>query len=95
MANRGGARIGAGRPRLCEELKTADLAREALINKFGGLNEALIAILEKDNPILTKFVLEHAFGKSPDKLEMSGGLAINWEEVKTYHAPKPETDPSN
>ena len=74
MAGRGGARPGAGRPPLSEELKSADLAKEALIQKFGSLNEALIAILEMNNPILTKFVLEHALGKPTDNINLSGGL---------------------
>lgn len=74
MGKNGGARPGAGRPPLSEELKTADLARKALIDKFGGLNEALIAILNMNNPILTKFVLEHAFGKPTDNINLKGDL---------------------
>ena len=74
MAGRGGARPGAGRPPLSEELKSADLAKEALIQKFGSLNKALIAILNMNNPILTKFVLEHALGKPTDNINLSGGL---------------------
>ena len=74
MAGRGGVRPGAGRPPLSEELKSADLAKEALIQKFGSLNKALIAILNMNNPILTKFVLEHALGKPTDNINLSGGL---------------------
>jgi len=79
MAGKGGARPGAGRPPLCEELRTADYAKEALIKKFGSLNEALIAILEKDNPILTKFVLEHAFGKPTDNINLKGEMKSTLE----------------
>ena len=77
MAGKGGARPGAGRPTVAKELATADLTRKALINKFGGLNEALIALLEMDEPVLTKFVFEHAFGKPTDKIEHSGEIDNN------------------
>ena len=75
MAGKGGARPGAGRPTIAQELATADLAREVLIKRFGSLQEALNAFLDKDNPILDKFVLEHAFGKPTDNLNLSGGLS--------------------
>lgn len=74
MAGKGGARPGAGRPTVAKELATADLARKCLIEKFGGLNEALIALLEMNEPALTKFVFEHAFGKPTDKIEHSGEI---------------------
>lgn len=87
MGKNGGARPGAGRPPLSQELKTADLARKALIDKFGGLNEALIAILQMNNPLLTKFVLEHAFGKPTDNInlkgEMKGVIEYDLTKVKT------------
>jgi hypothetical protein len=79
MAGRGGARPGAGRPTIAQELATADLAREVLIKRFGSLQEALNAFLEKNNPILDKFVLEHAFGKPTDNLNLSGGLTNTTE----------------
>lgn len=74
MAGNGGKRIGAGRKTIAKELATADLARDVLIKKFGGLNEALIALIEMNEPALTKFVFEHAFGKSPDKLDIAGKI---------------------
>jgi len=74
MAGKGGARPGSGRKPLAEELKTADLARKSLIDKFGGLNEALIALLEMNEPVLIKFVFEHAFGKPTEKIEHSGEI---------------------
>ena len=79
MAGKGGARPGAGRPSISEELKTADLARKALIEKFGSLNEALIAILKMNNPLLTKFVLEHAFGKPTDNINLNGEMKSTLE----------------
>ncbi|MES3017899.1 MAG: hypothetical protein V4721_08980 [Bacteroidota bacterium] len=79
MAGKGGARPGAGRPTIAKELATADLARNVLIEKYGSLNEALIALLDTGEPALQKFVFEHAFGKSPDKIEHSGinGLTLH------------------
>jgi len=75
MAGKGGARPGSGRPTIAKELATADLARKVLIEKFGSLNEALIALLEMNEPALIKFVFEHAFGKSPDKIEHTGDIS--------------------
>lgn len=71
---RGGVRPGAGRPTIAQELATADLARGVLIKRFGSLEAALNAFLDKDNPILDKFVLEHAFGKTPETINIRGGL---------------------
>lgn len=88
MAGKGGARPGAGRPTISEELKTADLARKALIEKFGSLNEALIAILKMNNPILTKFVLEHAFGKPTDNINLKGEMT----HTAQYDMSKLDTD---
>lgn len=83
MGANGGKRPGAGRPTVAKELATADLARKALIKKYGGLNEALIALLKTDEPVLLKFVFEHAFGKSPDKIEHSGNASISLKIVRT------------
>lgn len=74
MAGKGGARIGAGRPTIAKELATADLVRKVLVEKFGSLEEAIKAFLGKDEPALDKFILEHAFGKSPDKIEMKADV---------------------
>lgn len=85
MAQRGGARPGAGRKTLAENLQTADLARECLIKRWGSLESALNALLDYEEPSLTKFVFEHAFGKSPDKIEHSGKIdhAITGMEIIT------------
>lgn len=74
MSGRGGKRPGSGRPTVAKELQTAELARETLIEKFGGLKEALIALLEMNEPSLTKFVFEHAFGKTPEKIDFTGDI---------------------
>lgn len=74
MAGKGGYRPNAGRKPLSEEIRSAELSREALVMRYGGLMEAMIAILNMNNPILTKFVLEHALGKPTENINLSGGL---------------------
>lgn len=64
---KGGSRPNSGRKSLAIELNTAQLAREALISKFGSLNDALKALWETKEPTLMKFVAEHAFGKPVEK----------------------------
>lgn len=62
----GGKRPGAGRKAISEELKTADLARKAIVERYGTLEAGLNHLLGSMEPALIKFVFEHAFGKSPD-----------------------------
>jgi hypothetical protein len=81
MPIRGGKRIGAGRKTIAKELHTSDLARKVLIEKYGSLEQALESLLEYKEPQLLKFVFEHAFGKTPEKIEhscnLSGKLTLN------------------
>lgn len=67
---RGGARANAGRKSIAEEVQTRDLARTAIIAKYGTLDKGLQALLEMDEPVLTKFVFEHAMGKPTEKHEV-------------------------
>lgn len=76
MAGKGGKRPGAGRPTIAKELATADLARKALTDKYGSLDAAILALIESKEPALIKFVFEHAFGKSPDKIEHTGDAGL-------------------
>ncbi len=78
----GGKRKGAGRPTVAQELATADLARSALIKKYGSLELALNALLDMGEPALIKFVFEHAFGKAPDKIEGSVNSHITLKIVR-------------
>lgn len=88
MAGKGGARPGAGRKTIAAELGTANLAKKALIARYGSLENSLQSLLDSGEPALIKFVHEHAFGKPTEKVEHSGGqqLIINWQESKTYEA---------
>jgi hypothetical protein len=76
---RGGARPGGGRKSIAEELGTRDLARKAIIDRWGSLDEGLKALLNMGEPALIKFVFEHAFGKSPEHID----LTSNGKELKT------------
>jgi hypothetical protein len=69
----GGKRDNSGRKSISEELGTRDLARKALIARYGGLEEALNALLATQEPALLKFVFEHAFGKPQEKVDVTSG----------------------
>jgi hypothetical protein len=79
---KGGARNGAGRPSKAKELHTAEVARAVIKAKYGSLEKGLESLLCSTEPSLVKFVFEHAFGKSPDKIEHSGNTAINLNIVR-------------
>lgn len=73
----GGVRKGAGRKSIAEEVGTRDLAQKAIINKWGSLEEGLKALLNMKEPVLAKFVFEHAFGKPTDEVDVkSNGETI-------------------
>jgi hypothetical protein len=75
---RGGKQPGAGRKSIAEELGTRDLARKAIIARWGSLEEGLQALLNMEEQALTKFVFEHAMGKPTDQVDVtSGGETIN------------------
>ena len=75
MSNKGGARIGAGRKPVAVEQKTAERFKQILASLYNGdENGAVIAAWQSGEPSLQKFILEHAFGKPTDNLNLSGGL---------------------
>jgi hypothetical protein len=75
MAN-GGARPGAGRKSLAAEQQTARQAREAIIKKYGSIDQGLVHLLESGEPTLKKWVFEHALGKPPEHLNIEGEIEI-------------------
>ena len=78
----GGARKGAGRKSIAEEVGTRDLAQKAIITRYGSLEDGLKALLDMKEPVLTKFVFEHALGKPTDEVDVkSGGETITTQEV--------------
>lgn len=79
MAERGGPRPNSGRKAKAVELKTAAVCKSALNSLYGGDEEAIIAVWNMGEPSLIKFILEHAFGKPTDNLNLSGGLTNTTE----------------
>jgi hypothetical protein len=69
MAGKGGARVGAGRKPVHEEIKARDLAISAIVSKFGSLEKGLVSLLDSGEPTLVKFVYEHAIGKPKDTID--------------------------
>ena len=85
MANKGGARPGAGRKPVHDEIKARELAISAIVTKFGSLEAGLISLLESNEPTLIKFVYEHAIGKPKEKLDLdlpNDGITINFIREK-------------
>jgi hypothetical protein len=68
---RGGARPGSGRKSLAEEGYVKDMARAAIAEVYGSVEDGLKRLLLSDSDMLKKFVWEHAMGKPPDKVQMS------------------------
>lgn len=91
MSQRGGYRPNAGRKKKTDEERVRDLSVKAIIDTYGGEQEGFKALLATQEPVLVKFVFEHAYGKPKDKIEASGGFELVWHETKTYEA-KHKTD---
>jgi hypothetical protein len=77
---RGGKRQGAGRKSRAEEMKSAEIAQRAMVNRYGTLEKAMVGMLDSQEPSLIKFVAEHAFGKPIDNLNLNadgvGGVIL-------------------
>lgn len=79
---RGGYRPGSGRKSLAEEVRTSDLAKAAIIQKWGSLEAGFKALLDMDEQALTKWVFEHAAGKPQDKVDVTtNGKDITKKEI--------------
>lgn len=68
---KGGAREGAGRKSKAEELQIVNQALDAITERYGGLREGFIALLNTGEPSLVKWVFEHAAGKPKDKVDIT------------------------
>lgn len=81
---RGGVRENSGRKKATDELQARDLSIKAIESVHGSLTDGLINLLKSEQPMLVKFVYEHAVGKPVDKLatqDEEGNimpLIINW-----------------
>lgn len=67
----GGVRKGAGRPRANDEIMARDMCRAALIRKYGSWEKAMDDLVASKDPILRRFVFEHAIGKPQEKVEVT------------------------
>ena len=72
---KGGARIGAGRKSLAEEQKTAEQCRKAIIKQYGTIEDGIIKLLTSNEPMLQKWVFEHALGKPIEQVSVDGELS--------------------
>jgi hypothetical protein len=72
MAGKGGARPGAGRKRVHDEIEARDIAVKSIVSVYGSLDKGMEALLRSLEPSLQKFVFEHALGKPKEKVEHSG-----------------------
>ena len=75
---KGGAREGAGRKPIAIEEKVQQLCQNAIIAKWGSLEEGIKALLESKSDRLKMFAFEHALGKPTEKVDLSGGLTIQY-----------------
>jgi hypothetical protein len=72
MAGRGGAMPGGGRPKKVDEQRVRDLSVKAIIAHYGSEEAGFKALLTSQEPVLIKFVFEHAYGKPTEKHELTG-----------------------
>jgi len=90
MAQRGGARINAGRKSRAEELGITAIAVQAIAEHYGSLLEGFKALLQSDEPSLVKFVWEHAAGKPREKFNIDIDAEV--EHVQIIRLPDNNRD---
>lgn len=69
---KGGARPGAGRPTKTDEERVRDLSVKAITDFYGSEEAGFKALLKSKEPVLIKFVFEHAYGKPKERHELMG-----------------------
>jgi hypothetical protein len=75
-------RPGPGRPRKADEERVRDLSIKAIVSHYGSEDAGFKYLLESKEPVLVKFVFEHAYGKPRDKMDLdldgklNGGPAV-------------------
>lgn len=65
----GGPGRGGGRKSKTYEEKVRKYALAAIVKKWGSLEGGLEALLDSHEPVLMRFVFEHAFGKPKEQIE--------------------------
>jgi hypothetical protein len=85
MAGTGGARPGAGRRPLHEELRVRNLCIAAIEQIHGTLQDGLVSLLQSGEPTLIKFVYEHAIGKPKENINIDAIQSI--EQIQVIQIP--------
>lgn len=62
--------MAGGRKSAAEEWNTRNLCQKAIETKYGSLEEGIVALLKSDEPILLRWVYEHALGKPKDTVHV-------------------------
>ena len=70
----GGVRANSGRKSAAEEFGTRSIAQAAIIKKYGSLEDGVIALLKSDEPVLQRWVFEHALGKPVETVQVDGEM---------------------
>jgi hypothetical protein len=70
----GGNRPNSGRKSAAEEFGTRSIAQSAIIKKYGSLEEGVVALLESREPVLQRWVFEHALGKPVETVQVDGEM---------------------
>lgn len=80
----GGPGRGGGRKPAALEFETSKKAIAAIVEKFGTIEKGFVSLLESDEPILQRFVWEHAVGKPTDKVKLEGQTDNKLEVIVRY-----------
>lgn len=69
----GGKRKGSGRKKLHDEIKSRDLAIDAIIETYGDQQKGFEALLKSEEATLIKWVFEKAYGKPENSIDITTG----------------------
>lgn len=91
---RGGPRPGSGRRSIADEENTRAKAKAAISGLYGSVEEGLKKLLQSGEPVLIRFVYEHACGKPPDQVDVTtNGKDISTKEIIFRDFSKPDVQP--
>lgn len=80
----GGPRPNSGRKSSAIEFDTSKICRASIEQKYGSLEEGCQALLDSKEPMLQRWVFEHALGKPIDKVQLDGKTAGKLEVTVRY-----------
>jgi hypothetical protein len=66
----GGVRKGQGRPKKADEERVRSLSVNAIVFHYGSEDAGFAYLLASGEPVLIKWVFEHAYGKPIEKMEV-------------------------